>query len=82
MTHCIMRADKLLKYSIMVGLWRVFPIWTTVQHFGHNNLIPIETLVKNSVDNRDAGTLQVKKVLLLILLCYKQCDSYLLTCLS
>ena len=71
MTHCIMRADKLPKYSIMVGLWRVFPIWTTVQHFGHNNLVPIETLVKNSVDNRDAGTLQVKKVLLLILLCNK-----------
>ena len=81
MTHCIMRADKLPEYSIMVGLWRVFPIWTTVQHFGHNNLVPIETLVKNSVDNWDAGILQVKKVLLLILLCHEQCDSYLLTCL-
>ena len=60
MTHCIMRADKLPEYSIVVGLWRVFPIWTTVQHFGHNNLVPIETLVKNSVDNWDAGILQVK----------------------
>ena len=55
-----MGTDNFPQYSIVVGLWRVFPIWTTVQHFGHNNLVPIETLVKNSVDNRDAGILQVK----------------------
>ena len=64
-----MGADELPEYSIMVRLWGVLSICIAVQHLGNNNLLTIETLVKNSVDNRGAGILEARRILLS--LCYK-----------
>ena len=58
-----MRADKLPEYSIMVRLWRVPPIFITVQHLGNDNLFSIKTLVKNTGDNWGAGILEAKRIL-------------------
>ena len=69
-THCIMGADKLPEYRIMVRIWRVLPFGIAVQHLGNNNLLPIETLVKNCGDDWVASVLWVG--MLLSSMCYKQ----------
>ena len=52
-----MGADKLPEYRILLMLRRVLPVCITVQHLGNNNLVPIETLVKNCGDNWVASLL-------------------------
>ena len=69
-THCTMGADKLSEYRIIVAIWRVLPFGIAVQHLGNNNLLPIETLVKNCGDDWVAGVLWVG--MLLSSTCYKQ----------